>query len=150
MINQNLSRKGKQNGMYGVHRFGSSNPFFGKTHSKEVIEKNRLAHLGRPLSKEHKEKIRQGCLGINQGDKHGLWKGEKVSYVGLHKWVERSLGVSKVCDNCGGTFPLGYSIEWANKSGKYHRDLSDWMRLCRSCHRVYDSFKRDGVINILA
>lgn len=32
-------------------------------------------------------------------------------------------------------------FEWANKSGDYKRDLSDWLRLCISCHRKYDFFR---------
>ena len=35
------------------------------------------------------------------------------------------------------------SFEWANKSHKYLRKLSDWISLCSSCHKQYDySFKR--------
>jgi len=37
--NISLSKKGKQS--------GKNNPFYGKHHSKESIEKNRQAHLGK-------------------------------------------------------------------------------------------------------
>lgn len=145
MINTKLSRKGSKNGMYGSGRFGVLNPFFGKKHSSEAIERNRLAHLGKKLSEEHKEKIRNGCKGINRGMKSPLWKGDNVSYAGLHRWVERELGKSNECSNCGGIF-YAHSIEWANRSGKYHRNTDDWIRLCRSCHRTYDHFNRQGLI----
>jgi len=49
---------------------GAGNPFYGKHHKEETIEKNRKAHLGKPganlgktLSEETKEKIRQARLG---------------------------------------------------------------------------------------
>lgn len=40
---------------------GNRNPFFGKKHSEETKEKNRLAHLGRKLSPEAREKCRQAA-----------------------------------------------------------------------------------------
>ena len=30
---------------------------------------------------------------------------------------------------------------WANISGEYKRDLTDYKRLCVSCHRYFDSYK---------
>src|SRR6185312_1937249 len=31
------------------------------------------------------------------------------------------------------------SIHWANISGKYKRDLSDWIALCTLCHTAFDN-----------
>jgi group I intron endonuclease len=42
---------------------GKGNPMYGKCHSKETIEKNRQAHLGKSLSDETKEKISKRLLG---------------------------------------------------------------------------------------
>lgn len=72
-----------------------------------------------------------------EGDKHPFWKGDNVSYSGLHYWLSRRLGQPRVCDKCGTTTAKKY--EWANKSGKYKRDLTDWLRLCTRCHRIYDN-----------
>lgn len=77
------------------------------------------------------------------GKDHPLWKGDKVSYSGLHYWLIRRLGSPKVCDRCGTLTAKKY--EWANKSGKYKRDVTDWVRLCTRCHRIFDKhpwFKR--------
>ena len=41
-----------------VKNMGENNPFFGKHHTAESNEKNRQAHLGKPLSEEHKAKLR--------------------------------------------------------------------------------------------
>lgn len=57
-------------------------------------------------------------------------------YRGLHNWVERELGKPSVCDHCGTTSAKRY--HWANASGGYLKDLSDWIRLCVSCHWLYD------------
>lgn len=37
---------------------GERNPFFGKKHTEEAIERSRQAHLGKPLTEEHKAKLR--------------------------------------------------------------------------------------------
>jgi hypothetical protein len=67
------------------------------------------------------------------GKKHWLWKGDKVGYLALHAWVARHLGTPSKCERCGTTKKRRY--EWANKSRKYKRDISDWERLCVPCHR---------------
>ena|SRR3990167_2868482 len=69
-----------------------------------------------------------------RGDKNGRWKGDDVGYYALHDWVRSKAGIPKVCKHCGGT----NKVQWANMSGKYKRDLTDWMTLCYWCHRKYD------------
>lgn len=53
-------------------------------------------------------------------------------YMAVHHWVKYHLGTPKLCDACGSTTAKRY--DWANISGEYKRDLSDWRRLCRFCH----------------
>lgn len=69
-------------------------------------------------------------------EKSWAWKGDKVGKIGLHFWVERQLGKPKKCIHCGTT--KAKKFEWANKSQKYKRDVSDWLRLCTKCHSKYD------------
>jgi hypothetical protein len=64
------------------------------------------------------------------------WKGEKVSYVGLHQWVRRKKGAPKKCEFCRTT--KAKKFEWANIDHRYRRDIEDYIRLCTSCHRFYD------------
>lgn len=73
---------------------------------------------------------------VASGEMNGSWKGDRVSYSGLHRWIYRHLGLPKLCEHCGTT--EAKKFEWANKSGLYLRDLHDWLRLCVSCHRKYD------------
>lgn len=73
-----------------------------------------------------------------KGDKHPLWKGDKVSYRNLHRWLVQHLGQPDTCEFCGKSGLSGRFIHWANKSGKYLRDLTDWIRLCAKCHKYYD------------
>jgi len=71
------------------------------------------------------------CL---QNENHHNWKGENVGYVGLHTWVRRKRGKPVKCEFCNSK----KNIQWANKSHEYHRDLDDWIALCRPCHMKYD------------
>ncbi len=75
---------------------------------------------------------------INKNENNYNWKGDKVGYVGLHAWIRRILGKPTKCEQCGKEGLKNQQINWANKSGEYKRDLSDWLRLCVKCHRGYD------------
>lgn len=66
------------------------------------------------------------------------FKGTKSQYRVLHRWVERKLGQPNKCEHCEKIVLNNRFIHWANKSGKYLKDLSDWIRLCSKCHAKYD------------
>ncbi len=68
------------------------------------------------------------------------YKGEAASYDAKHKSVVTRLGKPNYCEHCKSTKKKLY--HWSNVSGKYLRDLSDWQRLCVSCHSKYDISKR--------
>lgn len=61
--------------------------------------------------------------------------GTSYGYRAAHKWVERRLGKPEGCSHCGTKEPRKY--QWANLSGEYKKDLSDWIRLCIPCHTKY-------------
>jgi len=70
------------------------------------------------------------------GDKNHSWKGDKVGYWGIHRWIKIQRGTPIICEHCGTETARKY--EWANKDHKYKRILTDYMRLCTKCHRKYD------------
>lgn len=70
------------------------------------------------------------------GENHFAWKGDNVGYDALHDWVANKLGRPQRCEHCKNTTKKRY--EWANISKEYKRDLSDWIRLCKSCHNKFD------------
>lgn len=76
--------------------------------------------------------------GQNLKENNVNWKGDKVGYHGLHKWIYKILGKPKKCEFCGST----KNIQWANKSYEYKRKIDDWLELCCKCHREKD--KKDG------
>lgn len=73
-----------------------------------------------------------------KGSNNPSWKGDKVGYHGLHKWVQSVLGKPCQCEFCGTEGLTKQKIHWANKSGDYKRVKSDWLRLCAGCHLKYD------------
>lgn len=62
------------------------------------------------------------------------FKGTRSEYKHLHYWVNKQLGKATSCATCGSN----NWVEWANKSGEYKYDLSDWIELCKKCHFKYD------------
>lgn len=79
------------------------------------------------------------------GDLNSNWKGDKVGYQGLHNWVIRWLGKPTKCEQCKKNGLTGRQIHWANIDHEYRRDLDDWVRLCCSCHKLYDL--HNGLVN---
>lgn len=92
------------------------------------------------LTWDKRQKFCSTRCGWNRRDeKAPAWKGDAVSYSGLHKWVQSRLGQPMECEHCNNTFTNTKDVHWANKSQEYKRDLTDWLRLCRWCHKKYDS-----------
>lgn len=65
-------------------------------------------------------------------EKHNLWKGDLVGYTALHQWVRKQLGKPVYCSNHKRHIAKRYV--WANISGEYKRDITDWHSLCNSCN----------------
>lgn len=68
-------------------------------------------------------------------DKNPSWKGNKVSYKGIHIWIRTNKPMSEICQNCK---IKSNKLEATNISGKYKRDIDDYIWLCRSCHLRMD------------
>ena len=98
-------------------KFLFSKRFGGKKHTKETLLKKRLVQLE---------------------EKGSNWQGGSHDYRSLHSWVQDRLGSPEKCAKCGKDGLKKQKIHWANISHEYKRDLKDWIRLCSSCHRLYD------------
>jgi hypothetical protein len=70
------------------------------------------------------------------------WNGSSLEYRKLHQWVERNLGKPDECTECRNVGLVGHKIHWANISGEYKKDITDWVRLCAWCHRKFDLKKQ--------
>lgn len=112
-----------------------------------VAIENGKKRVGKKLPKEWCENISKG----QQQEKSSSWKGDKVGYSALHKWLRKYYGNPTKCEWCGiKGFKNGraWSLDWANKTGRYLRDISDWVGLCRKCHSKQTTIlKRKGIKN---
>ena len=64
----------------------------------------------------------------------GIYKSQ--TYGGLHFKVRKIRGTPRFCEQCATTFAKKY--EWASSSGNYS-NVSDYKRLCTSCHNKLDN-----------
>jgi hypothetical protein len=93
----------------------------GFKHSEESKRRMSIAQKGKPRP-------------YQSGSKHGMWKGNNITYQGIHSWF-RDKKKDK-CDFCGSVLRL----ELALKKGKKHeRNMSNYFTLCVPCHRKYDA-----------
>ena len=120
----------------------------GRKHSEETKElirqarlKNNPGALTKPwLGKHHSDetisKIKEKRK-LQVGEKIWNWKGQKAGYVSKHHWVRRHWGRADYCESkeCKGISTI---FDWANITGEYKRERSDWKRLCRQCHMKFD------------
>lgn len=135
----------------------------GSKHTEETRRKLSEANKGKPMHPKTRDAIRKANLGGNrtsfkkgqtpwnkdkqmlaiQNEKNYAWKGDDVSYTGLHNWVRRYLGTPSKCSECNTETAPKY--EWANISKTYRRELDDWVRLCKPCHMRFDGLSRQVV-----
>ena len=97
--------------------------------------------IGRKHKEESKVKMSEAHKRIgapwNKGEKQWKWKGDNVGYSGLHHWVNDNFESKKECEQCKSEI----NLHWANKSGQYKRERTDWLILCAKCHHSYDKLK---------
>ena len=74
-----------------------------------------------------------------KGAANHSWKGENAGYTALHLRVDAARGKPMRCEWCEDQTNNRY--EWANLTGNY-TNVWDFVRLCVSCHRTYDSKRR--------
>src|ERR1041385_8578706 len=75
-------------------------------------------------------------IGSTLGAKNINWKGHRASYDAIHKWLRRHHGKATHCIECKRP---GLEYEWANVSGAYKRDISDYRPMCTACHPRMDA-----------
>ena len=87
-----------------------------------------------------------GMTGL-YAEKSRRWKGDKACYAAKHLWLTKHYSHEKTeCVHCGKNKDEVSRLEWANVSGEYKRERSDYICLCPSCHRKMD-FKKTHCVN---
>jgi len=102
--------------------------------------------IAEKISKANKGNIvwNKGLKGYRAGEVNNKWKGDFVGYSALHHWINRTAGKAKEC-----SFDTEHEVKryhWANISGSYLRDISDYTSLCPKCHKQYDLIRGGGII----
>lgn len=102
------------------------------------------SHLGFKNSDESKLKMSLSGKGKHDNEKNPSWKEEGYTYTALHQWIKRKLGSPAYCSN--NSEHKAKRFVWANISGEYRRDLTDFRQLCTSCNRtdgikIHERFK---------
>lgn len=90
-------------------------------------------------------KARRAAKRNQRGLKNHMWKGNEASYKALHCRLYSLYGTPSKCEICG-TVDATKNYDWASLTGQY-TDISDYKRMCRSCHRQYDKSRRKEVIS---
>ena len=106
-------------------------------HKRKIGDANRKSLTGKKLSQKHKDSIKKGMTGSCVDEKNSQWKGENAGYMAIHNWIRRHWGTPRKCEDCGKN-EQKRMYHWANISGLYKRDRSDWKRLCVPCHSLMD------------
>ena len=116
--------------------------------SAESRAKMSAANVGRRHTAETRKRISETLRAMQRtGARTYNWKGDDVGYSALHAWVARYKEKTGVCTDCGNEVGTTRrtGTEWANVSGRYLRDLDDFVELCIPCHRARDSRKTQSV-----
>lgn len=106
------------------------------------------------MEKETLEKMSEAMKGKNLNENNGVWKGDLVSIGQLHQWVRRHKTKTGICQDCKKSEKEVRTLDLANISGKYKRDINDFEWLCRRCHmkkdgRLENMYKRSSFIEVI-
>ncbi len=135
----------------GIPKYKIGHIFKNRKLPKETLEKYYKGRQNYLISEKTKKKISQTLMGhkhskeakklmslSKQNEKHPLWKGEQASYTAKHIWIRRHYGKAQMCQNLDCECKNPKRFDWANLSGKYLREIKDYIQLCVSCHKKAD------------
>ena len=67
-------------------------------------------------------------------------------YHRAHYYIAKIAGKPNQCEKCNKTDSNTRKFHWANLSGLYRLDRSDWLRLCVSCHKKMDNNRKGAKV----
>ena len=111
-----------------------------------------LVRKGKPLSKEHREKLALAHLGVNSGEAHSNWRGgtSQICWRGKGWTVARRLARERdinICQTCGvpvleqgKNMDVHHPISYFAFAGAEEANmLTNLLCLCRRCHRKVEN-----------
>lgn len=102
-----------------------------------------LGHKRGMFGKHQSEETKKKIGNAQMGKKNHQWKGNKVGYFCLHKWIHRHKERKYFCFICN-----EYKVftNFANIDNQYKRNLKDYIEVCVSCHRIFDNLMKKRLI----
>jgi hypothetical protein len=96
--------------------------------------RNKDVCIGKKHTKEHIEKIKESCQGINKGENNGMWNGNPKQFYPKEFTVQLKEKARErdnyECVRCGGKPQDVHHVDGDRKNN----ELDNLMTLCRSCH----------------
>ncbi|MCK5200306.1 MAG: HNH endonuclease [Spirochaetales bacterium] len=152
-----IAQSGKNNPMYGVHKFGKDAPNYGKKASDATRKKMSKSRIGKKHSEETKRKMSKTQKGKSRNvgkDNHMYGKRGKDSpywnlnltnedrqerrlIPGYKEWVKSVYKLDFwTCRKCGkkGGNLIAHHIESYNNNQKLRIELSNGVTFCEDCH----------------
>ena len=107
---------------------------------KTKKENKSKSHKGNKHSEETKNKISKantGKIKSKEMIKKMIISFKKVSYRSKHYKMTKKYGKPIFCELNKNHKAKQY--DWANINHKYNENINEWIRLCRSCHILFDN-----------
>jgi len=106
-----------------------------KRHTKKTKDKIRKSLTGRKTTQEH-------CNNLNKANTKDF---KDVTVSHRHRKIYRKHGKPTYCELNKSHKSKIY--DWANINHKYNESINEWIRLCRSCHILFDRKKDRCIYN---
>jgi len=105
------------------------------------------ARRGVTVTAETRAKLSEG----QRGSKGNNWRGDDVSYSGLHRYLRKHYPKTRICEECGEEKQTDYALIHGRE---YSRNRENYRELCHACHMRYDHtgrvFGPEALANIIA
>lgn len=117
---------------------GKNNPMWGKSPNKAQLEGLRVGwEMKKPTDHLYGNQHAKGKV---LGEDNANWRGDRVSYSGLHKYIKRHKPKTTTCEECRCT-PKRLELSKVHGAALRSRNVEDYRYLCVKCHRNYDKEK---------
>ena len=125
--------------LYWLKKFGIETRNYSQA-QKQAYTKGRET----PFHKNHKinkgrEPWNKGLkkeYSINSGENNPAWKGDKVGYHALHRYIEKRKNKPEECEICNKKREIELSFD--HRLGNYTRNTEDYKYVCITCHRKFE------------
>jgi hypothetical protein len=110
-----------------LRKMGTASPKKGKSY-EELFGADRAGQIKKKIADGHAD-----CSGENNPS----WRETLLTVRGIHVRIIALYGKADRCENPSCS-KKSMKYDWSHKTHQYSLDRSEWQRLCKSCHKLYD------------